>query len=306
MRFTVSVFLVALLLIFTSSVNQPFELAEIDEQHRSDSNCENGQGNSSIDRNGCLDSDGDGFSDPDANWTLEQGADACPFTVGKSREILNGCTDMDRDWIADMIDPDIDGDGITNEFELISSSLTERFDPYDKESHPPDFDFDLVPDLIDEDDDNDGWPDRVEIDRGSDEFDPQETPFNMYFGTTTGFYYLGGFSTSDEFTTEGTEISLSVFIEIATGEMVIPILLIPLYLALFGKRRRHYNRLSEEIDGVKDFSELARLEVEVNQFIKDKKIRVYHGLILRNSIEQRETELGSLVEKNPNNLSEEE
>ncbi len=306
MRLTITILVGALIFSSLSTISPPTELTAISTPSFSDASCENGPGNSTEDRIGCLDSDLDGFSDPDINWTLENGADACPFTPGNSREILHGCPDMDRDWIADMIDPDIDGDGITNEFELISSSLTERFDPYDKDSHPPDFDFDLVPDLIDEDDDNDGWPDRVEIDRGSDEFDPQVTPFNMYFDSNTGFFYLGGFSTTNEFTTEGTEISLSMLIEIATGELVIPILLIPLYLALFGKRRRHYNRLLNEITEVECLSKLESLEVEVNQFVKDKKIRVYHGLILRNSIEQRETELGSMPEKKQNLHNEEE
>ena len=128
----------------------------------------------------------------------------------------------------------------------------------------------------------------------------------MYFDSNTGFFYLGGFTTTNEFTTEGTEISLSIFIEIATGEMVIPILLIPLYLALFGKRRKHYNRLLAEIDSVTSLSELERLEVEVIQFVKDKKIRVYHGLILRNSIEQKETELSPFILNQNESTNEEE
>ena len=36
-------------------------------------------GNSTIDRSGCIDSDGDGYSDPEAAWTTEQGADLFPF-----------------------------------------------------------------------------------------------------------------------------------------------------------------------------------------------------------------------------------
>lgn len=256
-----------------------------------ESDCQNGPGNSSIDRVGCLDSDGDGYSDPDANWTWENRADACPFTNGSSREMLCGCPDMDRDWYADIIDPDIDGDGITNEFELIASSLELRYDPYDKNSFPPDSDFDLVPDVIDEDDDNDGWPDLVEIDRGSDEFDIESTPFTQYFGISTGFFYEGGFSTTTQYTTDGAEVSLSGLIEVVTEELIIPILLIPLYIALFGKRRRHFKHFNQAIEEVESLSELAIVEQDVNQFVKDKKIRVYHGLLLRNSIEQRENEL---------------
>lgn len=286
-RVIVMIFFFILLL----PVNNIEELSERPSISFSEANCENGPGNSSIDRIGCLDSDGDGFSDPDLNWTWEQKADACPFNYGASREILCGCPDMDRDWHADIIDPDIDGDGITNEFELIASSLQVRYDPYDKDSFPPDSDFDLVPDVIDEDDDNDGWPDFVEIDRGSDVFDQQSTPFTLYFGTSTGFFYEGGFSTTTEYTTDGTEISISGFIEIVTEELIIPILMIPLYLAIFGKRRRHYRRFINEIENVESFEELSIVEKDVNEFVKNKKIKVYHALILRNSIEQKETEM---------------
>ena len=38
--------------------------------------CPTISGNSTIDRFGCIDSDGDGYSDPDAGWTTSNGADA--------------------------------------------------------------------------------------------------------------------------------------------------------------------------------------------------------------------------------------
>ena len=38
--------------------------------------CPDVDGTSTEDRVGCLDGDGDGFSDPDENWTLADGADA--------------------------------------------------------------------------------------------------------------------------------------------------------------------------------------------------------------------------------------
>ncbi|MBD18712.1 MAG: hypothetical protein CMB13_03635 [Euryarchaeota archaeon] len=40
--------------------------------------CSKQVGNSSLDRKGCLDSDGDGWSDPDTGWSLNDGADAFP------------------------------------------------------------------------------------------------------------------------------------------------------------------------------------------------------------------------------------
>ena len=79
--------------------------------------CPEVEGGSTEDRVGCLDSDGDGYSNPDENWTLVDGADAfpddplawsdgdgdgypdqagasksddCPFTAGTSRVILLG------------------------------------------------------------------------------------------------------------------------------------------------------------------------------------------------------------------------
>ena len=114
MRLTITILVGALIFSSLSTISPPTELTAISTPSFSDASCENGPGNSTEDRIGCLDSDLDGFSDPDINWTLENGADACPFTPGNSREILHGCPDMDRDWIADMIDPDIDGDGITD------------------------------------------------------------------------------------------------------------------------------------------------------------------------------------------------
>jgi hypothetical protein len=37
------------------------------------------EGNSTIDRYGCIDSDGDGYSNPDSDWTALEGADAFPY-----------------------------------------------------------------------------------------------------------------------------------------------------------------------------------------------------------------------------------
>lgn len=102
--------------------------------------CPNFGGNSTSDRLGCLDSDGDGVSDPDADWNITDGADAfandsnhssdldldgipdglddCPSIAGNA---TGGCLDSDGDDIPDSIDDfplnasewkDSDGDGI--------------------------------------------------------------------------------------------------------------------------------------------------------------------------------------------------
>ena len=113
-----------------------------------DDACPNIEGYSIYDRQGCPDSDGDGYSNGDASWTSSNGADvfpndptqwndsdfdgygdelsgnnpdSCPFTWGDSwRNGTLGCPDADQDGWADTEDAqpseptqwsDIDGDG---------------------------------------------------------------------------------------------------------------------------------------------------------------------------------------------------
>lgn len=52
---------------------------------------------SSIDRLGCADTDGDGYSDPDTEWTTADGADACINGRGNSSQDRIGCYDQDGD-----------------------------------------------------------------------------------------------------------------------------------------------------------------------------------------------------------------
>ncbi len=52
---------------------------------------------SSIDRLGCADTDGDGYSDPDSEWTTADGADACINGRGNSTQDRIGCFDQDGD-----------------------------------------------------------------------------------------------------------------------------------------------------------------------------------------------------------------
>ena len=61
--------------------------------------CPNIVGTSTEDRNGCLDGDGDGWSDPDENWTIADGADAFP-------DIATQWSDLDRDGYGDNGDFD--------------------------------------------------------------------------------------------------------------------------------------------------------------------------------------------------------
>lgn len=309
-----------------SDSQSPGELAETqtwfadtdNDGYDDDDACPDTTGNSSLDRIGCLDTDGDGYSDVDETWNLSNGADAypltsaawsdsdgdgyadqpnlditddCPLRYGKSREILFGCSDMDLDWIPDVLDRDIDGDGISNEMEAAASLVLEFYDPLNASSVPIDSDFDTLPDAIDDDDDNDGWPDGVEQDRGSDPLDVEQTPLNQYFGVQTGFFYQGGFTISSEYDAEEIEISLSGMIGIVTGELVIPFLLIPLYLYFFISRRRRFEALRTQVRGSELESEIILLEKEVNKFIENRKINTLHGLILRNTIEEVENQI---------------
>jgi len=324
------------------------------------------QGDSTQDRVGCLDSDGDGWSDPDGNWTVAMGADAfpnnssenadldgdglgdnsdddidgdgvvneddiwpmdgiiwsdsdgdgfadqglhelsdnCPFAYGKSRIRLVGCSDIDGDFMPDIYDDDADGDGIRNELERAASSGTILYDPFNPLSTPKDTDRETIPDVIDDDNDNDGWPDLIELDRGSDIFDGDETPFNLYFGINTGIFYSGGLSSNSfsfDYDAESLEISISAFMEIVFEELVIPLLLIPTYFAIFYARASKYRAVLAKIESAKDSDELIVLEKEVNTMVKERRIKVYHGLVLRNAIEEMESSFGG-----ENNSREEE
>lgn len=276
-------------------------------------------GDSTEDRVGCLDSDGDGWSDADDNWTIEMGADVfpldsgiwsdadgdgyadqgmnelsdnCPFTYGKSRVRLVGCSDIDGDFMPDIYDDDADGDGIRNEMERAASSGTILYDPYNPNSTPLDSDKDTIPDVIDDDNDNDGWPDLVELDRGSDILDASETPFNLYLGINTGIFYSGGLngdSFSFDYDAESVELSISALLEIVFEELLIPLLLVPTYFAIFYSRASKYRELLGKIENSTSKTELIEIEKEVNLMVKDKNIKVYHGLVLRNAIEEIES-----------------
>ncbi|MGY8701174.1 MAG: S8 family serine peptidase [Candidatus Poseidoniales archaeon] len=63
--------------------------------------CTSTAGWSNLDRYGCLDSDGDGWSNPDSAWTTANGADYCGMVVGTSNQDRNGCLDTDDDGWSD-------------------------------------------------------------------------------------------------------------------------------------------------------------------------------------------------------------
>ena len=63
--------------------------------------CTSVAGNSTGDRYGCTDTDGDSFSDADSGWTASNGADACTSVAGPSDQDRNGCPDSDNDGYSD-------------------------------------------------------------------------------------------------------------------------------------------------------------------------------------------------------------
>ena len=63
--------------------------------------CPSVSGNSTTDRYGCTDADGDGYSNPDSGWTTSNGADSCASSSGTSDQDRNGCVDSDSDGYSD-------------------------------------------------------------------------------------------------------------------------------------------------------------------------------------------------------------
>jgi len=119
-------------------------------------------GNSTIDRQGCIDSDGDGYSDEDGSWTIANGADAlpsdstqwvdsdgdgygdnpsgntpddCTMTSGTSTKDRIGCSDLDGDGFSNPSGGWTIGNGADGCAAVIGTSTQDR-------SGCPDFDGD--------------------------------------------------------------------------------------------------------------------------------------------------------------------
>ena len=238
---------------------------------------------------GCPDSDGDGYADqPGLNIS-----DDCPNTVGFSYRYMNGCYDTDGDGIPDTLDDDIDGDGITNDLELASSTALKKYDIFDANDVPPDFDWDTIPDVLDDDDDNDGWSDQIELERGSDTFNESATPFTMY-GGNTGWFYVSGAGFVTDYRSDGTEFSLSWLLSALSSELIIPIGLIPIYFGIWYYRHRTFERYDRELDEITNIADLRKFEITVNEAMRRRRLQAHHGVILRNTIETKEDDLDTL------------
>lgn len=262
---------------------------------------------------GCVDSDGDGWADSidvfdhdAAAWADSDGdnftdqpataySDDCPNQWGKSTTPWRGCEDFDRDGIMDLTDPDTDGDGISDILEA-EASLVDPDNNYSSESGlsvPLDSDGDGNPDLLDDDDDNDGWPDEVEVERGSDPLDPDETPLNVYGGSDSGTFYVPGKGFQSSYDPEGVELSASALQELVTSEFLIPLLLLPASLIAVTRKRRRYRRARRRLMHARDRSELEPWDTTIDQYIEKGRVKVEHGILLRNLYDRRRGQLAS-------------
>ena len=129
--------------------NEPSQWSDVDEDGFGDEpnglngdNCLTTAGNSTEDRRGCLDFDGDGYSNPDSTWNTSSGADA--FYLDETQH-----SDQDGDGYGDSIDgfqpddcptlfgisnqdrfgcPDTDGDGWSDENDMLPLESTQYLD----------------------------------------------------------------------------------------------------------------------------------------------------------------------------------
>ena len=76
-------------------------------------------GDSTIDRFGCIDEDGDGYSNPDDSWGWSSGADAFPLDPLR-------WVDDDQDGFDDILEDDILGDDILLDDKLEEEVLEEE------------------------------------------------------------------------------------------------------------------------------------------------------------------------------------
>ena len=73
--------------------------------------------------------------------------------------------------------------------------------------------------------------------------------------------------------------------EVVFEELVIPLLLIPIYISLFVRRRLSFRVLLNEVEMSRTVQELKALEIRINDLLRRRQMKVYYGLVLRNAIE---------------------
>jgi hypothetical protein len=187
----------------------------------------------------------------------------------------------------DITDIDADGDGISNSLEeQAGGALSTAYDIYNASSVPNDLDGDGIPDVLDEDSDGDGFPDELENERGSDAMDANQTPMNMYGEGESGIYYVPGQGFKSGYQEEGYEISASMAIDMVTSEFLFPMLLLPLSLLMMMRKGRRFKKMRKRLGNCNDMDILKEYEGDIDQMILKKKVKVEHGMLLRNQFER--------------------
>jgi len=280
-----------------------------DSNGTSPDSCPDEFGTSFRDSFGCVDLDGDGWSnlsdvdddnpsiwsDLDGDGFFDQpgfsNSDDCVNQAGNSSTPWRGCSDVDGDGVMDLADLDADGDGITNNDELQAGGAEGvSYDIYDASSRPNDLDGDGVPDALDEDRDGDGFPDDLERERGSNPDDFTSTPMTLYGDAATGTYYVPGEGFKSTYDSEGYEISLSMIVDVVTSEYLAVLLMAPLTVFALLRKRRRYKKMQRRLDDVYTLESLEEFEPEIDRMILKGKVRVEHGVLLRNLFERRRDE----------------
>ncbi|HIF46351.1 MAG TPA: hypothetical protein EYQ73_06140 [Candidatus Poseidoniales archaeon] len=233
------------------------------------------------------DGDGDGFSDQLGHYL----SDDCPSIPGNSTKFQDGCSDIDGDGMPDVLDPDIDGDGITNDNEMDASSGDIEYDPFDPKSSPNDLDGDHIPDVLDNDIDGDGFPNDFENERGSASDDENSTPFNIYSDSVSGVYYVPGEGFKDNYDPDGYEISISFLINLVTSEFLIPLLIFPLSMFAMMRKGRRYKKINKRMRSCEDLETLKEFEPMIDSMIIGRKVKVEQGILLRNLFERRRDQM---------------
>jgi hypothetical protein len=267
--------------------------------------CPSVHGSSFRDLLGCVDLDGDGWSNlsdiDDGNseiWSDLDGdgfydqpgfvnSDDCVNQAGTSQMPWRGCSDIDGDGIMDLADLDADGDGVFNADELQAGGAEgTSYDIFNASSTPSDIDYDGLPDSLDDDKDGDGFPNGMEKERGSDPNDADSTPMNLYGDASTGIFYVPGEGFKSSYDSDGYEISVSLLVDILTSEMLIPLLMIPITFMAMMRKRFRYRRFRKRLEQADSMDDLEGAEEALDKMITKRKLKVEQAMLLRNQLER--------------------
>ena len=152
-------------------------------------------------------------------------------------------------------------------------------------------DGDGIPDKMDKDTDRDGFPNELEKERGSDHYDGNLTPFNLYGEQDTGLFYVPGEGFKSKYDPNGVEISVSAVLDMVTSEYLLPLLMIPITIFALLRKGRRYKKMRKTLENCDDLDILSEYEEGIDQVIMKKKVKVEHGMLLRNLFERKRDSL---------------